>query len=107
MKKLTATLLAVVLLCSLLAGCGNRNMEDGTVAGPSGSPIISPSMTPDLEDGIVDDRDGLIGDEEDRTGAAGDTLGNDTGILDGGSSAAGTGSAPASASPSPSAKTAR
>ena len=105
MKKLTAALLAVVLLCSLLAGCGSRNMEDGTVAGPSGSPMIAPSMTPDLEDGVVDDRDGFIEDEEDRTGSA--AGGNDTGILDGGSSAAGTGSAPASASPSPSAKTAR
>ena len=70
MKKLTATLLAVVLLCSLLAGCGSRNMEDGTAAEPSGSPIITPSMTPDLEDGVVDDRDGFIGDEEDRTGSA-------------------------------------
>ncbi len=100
MKKILATVLAAVLLCALLCGCGGDRAEDGVVL-PSGSPMISPSMTLRPEDGAVNDRDGFIGDGDDRIGeaqtspeigadsAAGDVTGNtgNTGTASSGSAA--------------------
>lgn len=106
MKKIFAFVMALALLCSLLAGCGSGRTDNGVTV-PSGSPIIDPSMAPQPEDGIVEDRDGFIEDEDGRTvggttgrtagDAAGDLTGDDAGIIGGA----------ASASPSPSADTQR
>ena len=120
MKKIIASVMALTLLCSLLAGCGSAPADKDGATVPPGSPIIDPSMTPDVEDGVVDDRDGFIEEEGDRIGgdtagktagdAAGDTIGDDAGIIggtaDSGSVSSGNTGA-ASASPSPSADTQR
>ena len=102
MKKIFAFVMALALLCSLLAGCGSGRADDGVTV-PSGSPIIDPSMAPQPEDGIVEDRDGFIEDEDGRAAGgttgktAGDLTGDDAGIIGG----------TAAASPSPSADTQR
>ena len=62
MKKFTACVLILVFVSALLVGCGDMN-RDGEMDVIE-TPIISPIITPDVEDGIVDDRDGLIRDND-------------------------------------------
>ena len=71
MKRSIAYVLISVMLCLALCGCANRNPGyDDSVVGtpliPDVSPIVSPMVTPDIEDGIVEDDDGMI--EEKDTG---------------------------------------
>ena len=71
MKRSIAHVFISAMLCLALCGCANRNLgKDDAVVGtpliPEMSPIISPLITPDPEDGMVKDEDGRI--EEDDTG---------------------------------------
>ena len=74
MKKHIAYTLIAALLCLALCGCGNQNpgQEDPMVVGtpvvPEMSPIISPMITPSLDDGIVKDDDGVIEELDTGTG---------------------------------------
>ena len=75
MKKITVCALSALLAAALLCGCGaGMNGENTVVETPIVAPVpspvpsasVSPIVTPDLEDGIVKDRDGFI--EETETG---------------------------------------
>ena len=63
-----------VVMCMLLCGCGNDRIDNEApiIETPAVSPVIEPSVsplaTPDVEDGIVDDRDGIIEDEKEKRG---------------------------------------
>ena len=69
MKKTMVWVLTLTVLCAaLLAGCGetagdgNGNNTTGTPASPSdGAPE---TMLPDVNDGLVDDTDGIITDDD-------------------------------------------
>ena len=72
MKKLIAYAMTAAMLCTLLCGCGSDQYGNGgaytgtpSVAPQQDTtsvPTVSPMITPDVEDGIVNDRDGIIGD---------------------------------------------
>ena len=68
MKRSICFVLSIAAAVSLLCGCGMYRTDGGVVVEtPYVSPVIEPSMspiiTPDVEDGIVDDRDGIIDDD--------------------------------------------
>lgn len=65
MRKTIVYTLCAAMLGALLCGCGYRSqgqddMAVGTPAVPEMTPMISPVPTPDPEDGVVGDRDGII-----------------------------------------------
>ena len=106
MKKSFAYLAAVLLFVLCLSGCGNSSMDNTT--GVSPVPTASPYASPNVNDGVVKDRDGIIEDRD--TGGAyddNDILDGDrngTGILDDGMTNNGNSShAGGTVSPSPSA----
>ena len=66
MKKTMVCALALAVLCAaLLTGCGemsgNGNGNNTTDTPTSGSDNVPETMLPDVNDGIVDDTDGIIG----------------------------------------------
>ncbi|MBQ7737619.1 MAG: hypothetical protein IJT62_07265 [Oscillospiraceae bacterium] len=64
MKKKTIYSLAVLLAFSFLVACGRNG---ATEVLPDGSPIVSASpmvVTPDMNDGVVRDDDGIITDSD-------------------------------------------
>lgn len=73
MKRKLAYLLAVLTLTMGLAGCGDSNMDNDMLISPSPSaahtamPSASPYISPDVDNGIVGDEDGII--DEGDTGA--------------------------------------
>ena len=69
MKKTVFLLLVFALLSTSLAGCGMDRMGSGVPAetpyvSPEILPEISPMISPDMEDGVVEDRDGIISKNE-------------------------------------------
>ena len=74
MKKSIAIVCAFALICAVLCGCGEMR-ADGKPAYESPAPAvtvtpeITPMPTPDVNDGIVKDKDGVIEDRD--TGSAG------------------------------------
>ena len=72
MKKLILLALALVLSCLVLCGCGLRDETPLRTPMPTMDlvPAISPVQTPDVDDGLVTDRDGLIEDREPGVSAA-------------------------------------
>lgn len=72
MKKLIAYAMSAAMLCTLLCGCGSDQYGNGGAFTTTPSvapqqdttsvPTVSPMLTPDVEDGIVNDRDGIIED---------------------------------------------
>lgn len=80
MKKSFAYLAAILLLLLCLSGCGNSNMDNtvGVSPVPTALPSASPYASPNVNDGVVKDRDGIIEDRD--TGGAYD---DNNGILDG------------------------
>ena len=69
MKRSFSYVMIAAMLCLTLCGCGNQNsgrddMVFGTPLIPETSPVVSPMVTPDTEDGIVEDEDGLIEDSD-------------------------------------------
>ena len=112
MKKSFAYLAAVLLFVLCLSGCGNSSMDNTTGVSPvpTAMPSASPYASPNVNDGVVKDRDGIIEDRD--TGGAyddNDILDGDrngTGILDDGMTNNGNSShAGGTVSPSPSAST--
>ena len=112
MKKSFAYLAAVLLFVLCLSGCGNSSIDNTTGVSPvpTAMPSASPYASPNVNDGVVKDRDGIIEDRD--TGGAyddNDILDGDrngTGILDDGMTNNGTGShVGGTVSPSPSAST--
>ena len=77
MKKSICIVMSIAVVGMMLCGCGMyRTDGDVVVETPFVSPIIEPEMSPiispDVEDGIVDDRDGIIEDDDadrDNTGS--------------------------------------
>ena len=59
MKRFIFLLLAVVMLLSLTA-CGD-NKTNGSMTEPTARPSMSPMVSPDVSDGMVNDTDGIIG----------------------------------------------
>ncbi len=73
MKKLILLALALVLSCLVLCGCGGLRGEtpmQTQMPTMDLMPEISPVLTPDMDDGLVTDRDGLIEDREPGVSAA-------------------------------------
>ena len=75
MRKTIVYMLCAAMLCVCLCGCGNQDqgqsqgqgqndMAIGTPVVPDMTPMVSPIVTPDLEDGHVDDTDGIIEDKD-------------------------------------------
>lgn len=67
MKRTVSCLLIAACCCLMLCGCGAGDerldeMVVGTPIIPETSPIVTPMPTPDVEDGVVKDGDGLIED---------------------------------------------
>ena len=62
MKKITVCILILAAVSTLLCACGDmdQNGRNDWIEAPATSPVISPIITPDMEDGLVEDRDGLI-----------------------------------------------
>ena len=95
MKKAVYTLMTAALVLSLTGCAGMGLMDGGQTEAPTVSPAVSASpavVTPDVDDGVVRDRDGIITDDD--TGAE-TTARPDTGRK--------TGETGMTASPSPSA----
>lgn len=70
MRKTIVYTLCAAMLCAILCGCGNQSQgrDDpavGTPVIPNATPMVSPMLTPDPQDGYVDDQDGIM--EEDET----------------------------------------
>lgn len=69
MKKSFSYVMIAAMLCLALCGCGNQNsgrddMVVGTPVVPEMTPLVTPMPTPDVEDGIVEDKDGMIEDND-------------------------------------------
>ena len=77
MKKFAAYLILALVLATSLCACGNDSMiddgvslPDNNITVPTASPAITqglddnPLATPNMDDGIVNDRDGLIEEED-------------------------------------------
>ena len=65
--KAAALLLIAALCAAALCGCGSLRDDRPTQAPAATSdlvPEISPMLTPDMNDGIVKDEDGMIEDNE-------------------------------------------
>ena len=65
MRKTIVLMLCAAMLCVCLCGCGSRDQGNndlviGTPVVPEMTPMVSPIITPDMDDGYVDDTDGLI-----------------------------------------------
>ena len=73
MKKAMIYICALTLAFSaLLAGCGETRRTDGDAAKPTATPkltILPETMMPDVEDGEVRDRDGIITDNDSGNGS--------------------------------------
>ena len=103
MKNRILCILIAALMCIALVGCGSsRAMDDGRRNDTGILPEVSPMISQDPEDGIVDDQDGIIGngDEDSETGKTGN--GSSTTVSPSPSAEAGTMPTTApSASPNP------
>ena len=69
MKRRIVYSLCAAMLCAVLCGCGNqgRGQDDmvvGTPIVPETTPLVTPMITPDPEDGYVEDEDGFIEEKE-------------------------------------------
>ena len=78
MRKTIVYALCTAALCASLCGCGNQSqgqddMVIGTPVVPQMTPMVSPMITPDPKDGYVEDRDGIM--EENETGKDNTTAG--------------------------------
>ena len=70
MKKALIYILALSALCAALTGCGDTRDERNNTMDPASSPDLLPDMEelipgdmePDMDDGIVNDTDGIITD---------------------------------------------
>ena len=104
MKKAIVYIFAALIALNALAGCGMEG-DRNTTTNPSATPVVT---TPDVNNGIVDDKDGIITDDDNgRVGGDKDTHNGDTGINGGAGTNNGTDThtpGASSASPSPEAE---
>ena len=68
MKKIFACFLPILVFSLILCGCGRNKVKDEIIiTSPTPAPTVtvapSASMMPEIENGIVDDSNGIIGDE--------------------------------------------
>lgn len=68
MKRFIFLLLAIVMLLSLTA-CGD-NKTNGSMTEPTARPSMSPMVSPDVSDGMVNDTDGIIGNADEPNSTA-------------------------------------
>ena len=69
MKKLFVIIMATAMLSAALSGCGSNVEDDNKMEIiPDTIPSVSPYVSPDMEDGVVKDEDGLIEDEDTGSG---------------------------------------
>ena len=62
MKKKFLCIIFALLLCAVLCACGNNRTDHGMMDGDMDLlPDVTPIVSPDADDGIVDDEDGIIG----------------------------------------------
>ncbi len=67
MKRAIILVCVLATICAALCGCGSLRDDRPTQAPAATSdlvPEISPMLTPDMNDGIVKDEDGMIEDNE-------------------------------------------
>lgn len=64
MKKSISVILLTAMLSLTLCGCGSYRNDGSMGRQDEIMPDITPMVTPDVSDGIVDDRDGRIEDNE-------------------------------------------
>jgi len=71
MKKLIACMISALVLCAVLCGCGNDRIanNDSSLSNPTVTEGVSPSEMPEIfnDDGFVDDKDGIIKDDADKS----------------------------------------
>ncbi|MBE6998458.1 MAG: hypothetical protein E7427_09875 [Ruminococcaceae bacterium] len=95
MKKAMVYILALTLaFTALLAGCGETRGTGSDTAAPSATPqatVLPENMMPDPEDGEVNDRDGIITDDDNGTDTKSDTAAERTANGNANGSAAGIG----------------
>lgn len=73
MKRTIVIVCALAMLCAVLCGCGSYRDErpvQTPVATMDLIPEVSPVLTPDMDDGIVKDEDGIIENREPGVSAA-------------------------------------
>ena len=74
MKKAMVYILALTMAFStLFAGCGEMRGTDGSTTSPTPAPKITSApeaMVPDPADGVVEDRDGIITEQDNGNTAA-------------------------------------
>ncbi len=101
MKKSIVYIAFTLILAFALCACGADRTSDGTVDGTAGTAkatntpmvTVSPMITPDTDNGIVEDKDGIIEEE--------DSVLPSTAVSDNAGTNAGTNASPnVSASPS-------
>lgn len=72
MKRNIATAVMLLLLCVLLCACGYRDRNSGTAPSVTQAPLDDlTDMTPDAEDGMIDDdaaENGVVDEDSDRIG---------------------------------------
>ena len=67
MKRAIILVCVLAIICAALCGCGSLR-DDRPTQAPAATaeliPEVSPMLTPDMNDGIVKDEDGMIEDNE-------------------------------------------
>lgn len=72
MKKIIACIISLVLLCSVLCGCGNGRIEDNkATATPFITSGVSPTVSPAIDNGVSTTENGGVTVEEPRNTEAG------------------------------------
>ena len=68
MKKAMVYILALTMaFTALLSGCGEMRGTDGSAVNPTAAPkvtVVPETMMPDPADGVVEDRDGIITEQD-------------------------------------------
>ena len=64
MKKSISSILIVAMLSFALCGCGSYRNDGNVGRNDEILPDLNPMVTPDIDDGVVDDRDGRIEENE-------------------------------------------
>lgn len=64
MKKTIACIILALILVTALCGCGSNRIDNGTTSNSQTvAPSANPYTSPAIDDGIVDDRDGILEDD--------------------------------------------
>ena len=66
MKKHVSAFLLTAMLGLTLCGCGSYRTDSNGYRNDDMVPEMNPIITPDVKDGVVDDRDGIIDSQDSR-----------------------------------------